>query len=141
MKKFLLLFQFCVLYVAARTNEFGYSVVPDGSSAYSGAPAGADYTAEVSQTGSPYFQMSFDYENDGNMKERCLDGRRVFDATYDAWSRLTWELPQTNLGLNYSYFRLLTNDIDAVEYYDGATYVIDENNKKRNGLYMHEYGH
>ena len=73
------------------------------------------------------------------MKERCLDGRRFFDATYDAWGRLTWELPQTNLGLNYSYFRLLTDDIDAVEYFDGATYVIDENNKKRNSVTLGSY--
>ena len=85
-------------------------------------------------------------------------------------SRFTWELPQTILGYNYSQFRLVTEEIDHVEYYDGATYVINDNTHSENGvtlgsfinindkgsmptddrgrfapqkktLYMHEYGH
>ena len=85
-------------------------------------------------------------------------------------SRITWEILQTAIGLVYSEIKLFFHDIENVEYYDGATYVINKNKKKRNGvslgsyinindtndlpydehgnfapymdeLYMHEYGH
>ena len=56
-------------------------------------------------------------------------------------SRFSWELPQTYLGLNYSYFRLATEDIDKVEYFDGATYVISEkeNAKGTKGVTLGSY--
>ena len=44
-------------------------------------------------------------------------------------SRLTWELPQTSIGLSYSYLNLMVHDVDKVRYYDGATYVINKTNK------------
>ena len=85
-------------------------------------------------------------------------------------SRFTWELPQTYLGYEYSQFRLVSEKIDHVEYFDGATYVINDNSHSQKGitlgsyinindwesmpvdedgdfapqqnpLYMHEYGH
>ena len=85
-------------------------------------------------------------------------------------SRFTWELPQTIIGWGYSQSRLIWDDVDRVEYFDGATYVINENSHSHKGvtignyinindkgsmpvdengnfapqksqLYMHEYGH
>lgn len=85
-------------------------------------------------------------------------------------SRFTWELPQTTLGNLWSEFRLVTEKIDDVRYFDGATYVINDNSHSNKGvtigsyinindkgsmpiddaggfspqnnpLYMHEYGH
>ena len=85
-------------------------------------------------------------------------------------SCLTWELPQTLLGLGWSHIRNITWRVDQVEYFDGATFVINEYAKKKDGmtlgnfinindrnvmpidgngdfdptqdnLYMHEYGH
>ena len=86
-------------------------------------------------------------------------------------SRYTWESLQTSIGFFYSEFSLLVHDVDAVEYYDGATFVINKHNGNggygvtigsyinisergvipydehgnfapyMDGLYMHEYGH
>ena len=85
-------------------------------------------------------------------------------------SRHTWESLQTAVGFLYSEYNLLTHDIEAIEYYDGATYVLNKNRDKTNGvsigsyinindkgdlpydengnfapykkiMYMHEYGH
>lgn len=85
-------------------------------------------------------------------------------------SRFTWESFQTSLGHLYSHGRNIFSSVDAVEYFGGATYLIDKNHKKNNGvtigpyininstdeiprdeygnfapyknyLYMHEYGH
>jgi hypothetical protein len=83
-------------------------------------------------------------------------------------SRWTWESPQTIAGLGYSHFRNFTGNVDRVDYFGGATFVINENASKRNGvslgnfininiddeitgsfqdrvlsdpLFMHEYGH
>lgn len=85
-------------------------------------------------------------------------------------SRFTKELPQTILGYTYSESRLIWDDVDRVEYFDGATYVVNENSNSHKGvtignfinindrgslpvdehgkfapqndpLYMHEYGH
>ena len=85
-------------------------------------------------------------------------------------SRFTWESFQTSLGYLYSHGRNIFSSVDAVEYFGGATYLIDKNHKKNNGvtigpyininsteeiprdeygnfapyknyLYMHEYGH
>ena len=89
----------------------------------------------------------------------------------DFWqiiSRWTIELPQTILGYVYSGARTFSGDVDRVESFDGATFVISERAGKNNGLslgsyinindigrvegdfkdyiltnplYMHEYGH
>lgn len=85
-------------------------------------------------------------------------------------SRFTWELPQNILGYQYSKSRLIFEDVDHVEYFDGATYVVNDNSHSHKGitlgsfinindkgpmprddsghfapqkdpLYMHEYGH
>ena len=85
-------------------------------------------------------------------------------------SRNTWESLQTAVGFLYSEYNLLTHDIEAIEYYDGATYVLNKNRDYNNGIsigsyinindkgdlpydengnfapyknimYMHEYGH
>ena len=84
--------------------------------------------------------------------------------------RFTWESLQTGVGLLFSESKLLFHDVETVEYYHGATYILNKNSKKRNGitlgnyinindtdelpynekgvftpytdnLYMHEYGH
>jgi hypothetical protein len=85
-------------------------------------------------------------------------------------TRWTWELPQSMLGYSWSSVRNDTHRVD-VEYFDGATFVINETPDKWNGvtlgsfininskyvprdekghfspqsyetqLYMHEYGH
>lgn len=54
-------------------------------------------------------------------------------------SRFTKELPQTIIGLNYSYARLVYEEIDKVEYFDGATYVINVKNTKGNGVTLGSY--
>lgn len=85
-------------------------------------------------------------------------------------SRFTWESFQTFAGLLFSEYKMLFHDVESVEYYDGATYVLNKNTKNRRGitignfinindtknlpydingnfapykdeLYMHEYGH
>lgn len=117
-----------------------------------------------------------------------FQGENVFKSTWDGFrnsvkidwgvfkgkplqilSRLTWELPQTIVGNTYSQYRNLTWSVDQVRYFDGATYIINENASKNNGvtlgnyinmndkgkmphhgkkfdptqdnMYMHEYGH
>lgn len=85
------------------------------------------------------------------------------------FSRFTWELPQTLIGLIYSKIRVGIGQVDKVRYFDGATYVIKITKVKEDGisisnfininspkiptnengkfmpyldpLYMHEYGH
>lgn len=118
-----------------------------------------------------------------------FQGKDIFKSTWDGFrnsvkidwglfkgtplqiaSRLSWELPQTIVGNVYSQFRNLTWSVDEVRYFDGATYVINENASRNDGitlgsyinindknkmpkdingkfdptqdyLYMHEYGH
>ena len=49
-------------------------------------------------------------------------------------SRFTWESLQSTLGYLYSNFRNLNEDVDRVEYFGGATFVINENSGRRNGV-------
>jgi RHS repeat-associated protein len=112
-------------------------------------------------------------------------GKEDWRMTYNGWridtgwlrgsfkqivSRFTWELPQSLVGYLWSTSRNVTGSVDNVEFFDGATFVINENASKNNGvsigsflnindkdkmptnadgkfdptfdhLYMHEYGH
>ncbi|MBQ9465790.1 MAG: hypothetical protein IJU62_02300 [Muribaculaceae bacterium] len=52
----------------------------------------------------------------------------------DLVSRFTFELPQTALGLVYSIGKNALSDVDKIEYYYGATYVIDLDASKRDGI-------
>ena len=85
-------------------------------------------------------------------------------------SRFTWELPQSILGYTYSLVRNGVEDIDYINYFDGATFLVKNTHKTNNGvtigsfinintkderpiddngnfapykypLFMHEYGH
>jgi RHS repeat-associated protein len=82
-------------------------------------------------------------------------------------SRMTWELPQTILGYGYLQIRNFGENVDRVDYFDGATFATKENSSGgsvslgsfininnsgkvegsfkdyilTNPLYMHEYGH
>lgn len=49
-------------------------------------------------------------------------------------SRFTWELPQTLIGIGISQAKNLIGQVDQVKYFDGATYVINENKGKSNGM-------
>lgn len=84
--------------------------------------------------------------------------------------RFSWESLQTGVGNMYSHIRNIIGKVDRVDYYDGATFCVDENAEKsdgitlgnyininidddintnfetylktaHNGLFMHEYGH
>lgn len=95
--------------------------------------------------------------------------RTFFGQVLQIFSRFTWEIPQTTIGYLYSGARNLANEVDRVEYFGGATFVINENAKGsrwgvslgnfinanirggydddglgifgEDGLYLHEYGH
>ncbi len=54
--------------------------------------------------------------------------------SYQIMSRFTKELPQTLLGYFWSNHRLLWGNVDEVKYYKGATYVINGDSKKNNGV-------
>lgn len=85
-------------------------------------------------------------------------------------SRYSWESLQTGLGNMYSHIRNIIGKVDRVDYYDGATFCVDEYSDKNDGitignfininikdyvktdfesylksshdgLFMHEYGH
>ncbi|NDW19892.1 hypothetical protein D0T53_13415, partial [Dysgonomonas sp. 216] len=49
-------------------------------------------------------------------------------------SRFTWELPQTIIGYNYTQYRNTVGNVDKVRYFDGATYAINEDSKKNDGV-------
>lgn len=84
-----------------------------------------------------------------------------FGRNWDVFSRLTWEFPQTKVGLTFALFSNLCGQVDNVEYYDGVT-VSSGNNfgisgavtlgnyingssslsaSADNPLFQHEYGH
>ena len=106
----------------------------------------------------------------GGMNELKIYGGLFTGNAGQIASRFTWELPQTILGVTWSLTRNALGKVDQVEYFDGATFVINENTSKSNGvtlgsyiniddresmpkdnngrftpthdyLYMHEYGH
>ncbi len=53
--------------------------------------------------------------------------KNFFQQYWELFSRLTWQLPQTLTGVIFSSGRnLLTSNVDHVEYYHGATYLINE---------------
>ena len=56
-------------------------------------------------------------------------------------SRFSLELLQTTVGLLYSDINLMIHDIEAIEYYDGATYIINihKNREDRNGITIGSY--
>lgn len=49
-------------------------------------------------------------------------------------SRFTWEYSQNIFGYELSQLRLVTEDIDHVEYFDGATYVVNDNSHSNKGI-------
>ncbi|MBF4472946.1 hypothetical protein IRZ80_16255 [Flavobacterium sp. HJJ] len=94
--------------------------------------------------------------------------RTFFGQVSQVFGRLSWELPQTDIGNMYTHFQNITGNIDRVDYFGGATFATNENSKKTNGitfgsyininikdrikgnfedrvlsdpLFMHEYGH
>ena len=77
-----------------------------------------------------------------NLDLKLFGGLFVGDFKQNV-TRRTWESLQTSIGLFYSEMKLLFHDVEAVEYYDGATSVINKNNDERNGvtprqLYKHQ---
>ncbi|MDH6307235.1 hypothetical protein M2451_004169 [Dysgonomonas sp. PFB1-18] len=54
-------------------------------------------------------------------------------------SRFTWELPQTVIGSQYSHYRNIKWTVDKVRYFDGATFLINENSKKHDGVTLGSY--
>ena len=56
-------------------------------------------------------------------------------------SRYSWESLQTGVGNMYSHVRNIFGKVDRVDYYDGATFCVDENNKddKNNGITLGNY--
>jgi len=99
-----------------------------------------------------------------------LDESNFFRGIWQGISRFTWESFQTNVGLCYSLTRNIGWRVDYVNYLGGATYSVNQNSSKidgvsignyiginindeisgnfgnyirtvHNGLFMHEYGH
>lgn len=54
-------------------------------------------------------------------------------------SRFTWELPQTMVGNVYSHYRNVKWTVDKVRYFDGATFLINERSKKKDGVTLGSY--
>jgi hypothetical protein len=54
-------------------------------------------------------------------------------------SHFTKELPQTIAGYLWSTYRIAIGNVDEVKYYNGATYVINENSPKQNGVTLGGY--
>ena len=54
-------------------------------------------------------------------------------------SRHTWESLQTVIGLIFNDGALMFLDVDAVEYYDGATYIIDKHKGSHKGMTLGSY--
>ena len=54
-------------------------------------------------------------------------------------SRWTWEYPQTYVGQTYSYGRNLFGKVDRVEYFGGATFLINENASDAWGISLSNY--
>lgn len=80
-----------------------------------------------------YHQTNMSFKIDMGMFH--TDSNRDFwDRVWQFVSRFTWESPQSTLGFLYSNFRNLNEDVDRVEYFGGATFVINENSSKRNGV-------
>lgn len=106
----------------------------------------------------------------------------IYGLVYTSWKggffkglgnlllRFTWQLPQTVAGYFYSHGRnLFSSSVDRVDYFEGATFLTNENSRFRNrgitlgnyiniddehsvetsfkehvlthGVFMHEYGH
>lgn len=53
--------------------------------------------------------------------------------------RFTWEAPQSGLGYFYSHLRNVTGNVTRVEYFDGATFVVNEESENRDGVSMGNY--
>ena len=54
-------------------------------------------------------------------------------------SRHTWESLQTAVGLIFNDGALMFLDVDAVEYYDGATFIIDKHKGSHKGMTLGSY--
>ena len=87
--------------------------------------------------------------------------KKFVGRNWDVFSRLTWEFPQTKVGLTFSLASNLCGQVDNVEYYDGTTvssgnnfgiggavtlgnYINGSSNLSAspdNYLFQHEYGH
>ena len=70
----------------------------------------------------------------GGMNELKIYGGLFTGNAGQIASRFTWELPQTILGVTWSLTRNALGKVDQVEYFDGATFVINENTSKSNGV-------
>lgn len=64
-----------------------------------------------------------------------------FGKTWELFSRLTWQSPQAFLGLGWSMAKNFVGVVDRVEYFDDATYVINENwkNTGKQGVTLGNY--
>ncbi len=99
------------------------------------------------------------------------ENKSFWGRTWELFSRLTWQAPQTIVGWFWSESKNIVGAVDRVDYLGGATFVTNENQKKLgsqgvtignyinidthgkidkdnftdyvtdNQLYMHEYGH
>ncbi|NDW18126.1 hypothetical protein D0T53_04240 [Dysgonomonas sp. 216] len=54
-------------------------------------------------------------------------------------SRFTWELPQTLVGNSWSHARNIAGYVDQVKYYNGATFVINDNSSNYDGVTLGNY--
>ncbi len=65
--------------------------------------------------------------------------KTVLDRVIQFVSRWTWELPQTLAGKVASHSRNLLGEVDRVDYFGGATFVINENSLHNQGFSLGNY--
>ncbi|MDH6396284.1 hypothetical protein M2450_000315 [Dysgonomonas sp. PF1-23] len=66
-------------------------------------------------------------------------GMFVFDNPFQAFSRWTWELPQSLIGNAWSSARNVAGYADQIKYYRGATFIIHDNSSKYDGVTLGNY--
>jgi RHS repeat-associated protein len=121
----------------------------------------------ISRNGNPL--KGFEYAAKRAWNQVEISGGLFVGNPLQVISRWRWELPQTIAGFTWSSIRNVTEEIDHVKYFDGATFVINEYKDRPSvslgsyininddgempvdddgnfapykvHLYMHEYGH
>ena len=72
------------------------------------------------------------------LETKLLGG--MFQGNFkQVFSRLTWESIQTSFGLLFSQINLTIHDVENVDFFHGATYIINRNKHYRNGLTLGSY--
>jgi RHS repeat-associated protein len=148
------------LYDLVKTTFFNGGLDPTSSNARDKAWSNFDPTRNGSLTNNAWRIDMGLFQSDPN--------KNWFERYLQVLSRFTWEIPQTLVGYLYTHTRNVTENVDRVDYFGGATFATNEYSKNHNGItfggyinmnikdkitgdfenwvindpmYMHEYGH